>query len=250
MADFVVEALNQRRLVLAYQRVQAIKPGAIDFHEALMRFDANDRPVPPIWQVAATAERIGIAPELDQRVLELAAAQMRAEPDLRLAVNFSVASLCDPGFPERFTATVCGPQGVADRLIVEIVETMAIADVAAMTSVIRQIKIAGAKVALDDFGAGHTSFRNFRSLGVDMVKIDGSFVRDLARSTEDRFFVRTLAALAKNIGVEVVAEWVEDAETADMLGHWGIDYLQGFFVARPEIPAPASSVCRQPLSAS
>ena len=91
---------------------------------------------------------------------------------------------------------------------------------------------------MDDFGAGHTSFRNLRSLGVDMVKIDGAFVAGLAGSVDDRFFVRTLASLAKHLGILTVAEWVEDAELARLLREWGVDYLQGHFIGRAEEPRP------------
>jgi EAL domain-containing protein (putative c-di-GMP-specific phosphodiesterase class I) len=92
---------------------------------------------------------------------------------------------------------------------------------------------------MDDFGAGHTSFRNLRSLGVDMVKIDGAFVQTLATSVDDRFFVRTLAALAKHLGIITVAEWVEDAESARLLRDWGVDYLQGHYVGPAEAPGAA-----------
>jgi EAL domain-containing protein (putative c-di-GMP-specific phosphodiesterase class I) len=80
---------------------------------------------------------------------------------------------------------------------------------------------------MDDFGAGHTSFKNLRRCEFDLVKIDGAFIQNLARSSDDRFFVRTLIDLARHIGIPTVAEWVEDEETATILRDWGVDYLQG-----------------------
>src|SRR5262249_5888012 len=81
--------------------------------------------------------------------------------------------------------------------------------------------------AIDDFGAGYTSFRNLRRLGVDVVKVDGAFVQNLRRSEDDRAFVHTLIDLARRLGLETVAEWVQDEETAAILAGWGCDYLQG-----------------------
>jgi EAL domain-containing protein (putative c-di-GMP-specific phosphodiesterase class I) len=83
-----------------------------------------------------------------------------------------------------------------------------------------------------------------RRLGIDIVKIDGAFVQNVARSLDDRFFVRTLAGLARHLGIRTVAEWVEDAEARRLLGEWEIDYLQGHFVGRPEIYEPRVAEAR------
>ena len=107
-----------------------------------------------------------------------------------------------------------------------------------MARFVRTMKDYGAKVAIDDFGAGYTSFRALRDLCVDMVKIDGAFVQNMAHSADDRFFVRTLIDLARHLGLEIVAEWVQDEETARRLAGWGCHYLQGFFSVRPKRPSP------------
>jgi EAL domain-containing protein (putative c-di-GMP-specific phosphodiesterase class I) len=90
---------------------------------------------------------------------------------------------------------------------------------------------------MDDFGAGHTSFKNLRRLGFDLVKIDGAFIQNLARSPDDRFFVRTLLDLARHLNIEAVAEWVEDHERAALLAEWGVDYAQGNFFGEARPPA-------------
>ena len=89
------------------------------------------------------------------------------------------------------------------------------------------MKALGVTLAIDDFGAGHTSFKHLRNFPVDIVKIDGAFIQNLSRSTNDRFFVQTLIDLAHHLGLTTVAEWVEDEETARLLTSWGVDYLQG-----------------------
>ena len=98
-----------------------------------------------------------------------------------------------------------------------------------MRAVISACKRLGVRVAMDDFGSGHTSFRNLRNLDVDLVKIDGAFVRNIAASADDRFFVKTLIDLARHLSLEIVAEWVQDAETARILREMGVHYLQGAF---------------------
>ncbi len=95
----------------------------------------------------------------------------------------------------------------------------------------QRVKDLGARIAIDDFGAGYTSFRNLRQLGVDMIKIDGAFVENLARSEDDRTFVRTMIDLARGLKLKTVAEWVQDEQSAAILAAWGCDYLQGEHIA-------------------
>jgi len=93
----------------------------------------------------------------------------------------------------------------------------------------------GCRVAIDDFGAGYTSFRNLQMLRVDTVKIDGAYVRGLSSSPENRIFVRTLVDLAKNFNLKTVAEWVGSDEDAALLQSFGVDYFQGFHFGEPNI---------------
>ena len=101
-----------------------------------------------------------------------------------------------------------------------------------------RVKDAGCRIAIDDFGAGYTSFRGLRKLGVDLVKIDGAFVQNLARSEDDRAFVHTLIDLAKRLNLETVAEWVQDEEAAAILAGWGCDYLQGHLIGLASLDRP------------
>ena len=235
-ADEIVAALNERRILLAYQPVISAKTGRAGFYEALLRVRRDDGTIALPAAYLPIAEKSGLVVQLDHRVCELAFARMAAEPELRLSVNLSVATLQDPDWPDRFAMTLKRTPGVASRLIVEIIETIAVANLDSLTGVLAQIKALGVRIAMDDFGSGHTSFRNLRRLGIDIVKIDGAFVQNVARSADDRFFVRTLAELARHLGIETVAEWVEDAETQKALQGWGIDYLQGYHLGPAEVP--------------
>jgi EAL domain-containing protein (putative c-di-GMP-specific phosphodiesterase class I) len=93
----------------------------------------------------------------------------------------------------------------------------------------------GCRVAIDDFGAGYTSFRNLHNLHVDVVKIDGAYVKNLSASPDNQLFVRTLVDLAKNFELETVAEWVGSEEDAQMLAGFGVDFFQGYYFGEPDI---------------
>jgi EAL domain-containing protein (putative c-di-GMP-specific phosphodiesterase class I) len=127
---------------------------------------------------------------------------------------------------------------VGERLTLEITETAAIHDVDEMRGFVARAKDLGCSIAIDDFGAGYTSFRNLRKLGVDMVKIDGAFVQNLTRSEDDRAFVHTLIDLARRLGLKTVAEWVQDEAAAAILAGWGCDYLQGALVGLASTERP------------
>jgi EAL domain-containing protein (putative c-di-GMP-specific phosphodiesterase class I) len=120
--------------------------------------------------------------------------------------------------------------GVAERLVVEITETAAIHDIDETRGFVARVKDLGCRIAIDDFGAGYTSFRNLRKLGVDIVKIDGAFVANIVKSEDDRAFVHTLIDLARRLGLKTVCEWVQDEQAALRLSDWGCDYLQGALI--------------------
>ena len=135
-------------------------------------------------------------------------------------------------------------------MILEITETAAIQNIDETSGFVTRAKDLGCRIAIDDFGAGYTSFRNLRRLGVDMIKIDGAFVQNLTRSEDDRVFVRTLIELGRSLGIETVAEWVQDEQAAAMLGGWGCDYLQGDLIGRASLERPWADIAPPPESAA
>ena len=248
VADEILAALNQRRVLVAYQPVVGAADGRVAFYEALLRVRQEDGEIVGPAAYLPVAEKAGLIDQLDQRVLELALDRLAAEPTLRVSVNFSVATLRSPGWLDRLKALLGARPGVASRLIVEIVETLALEPVDEIERLLGAMKSLGLKVAMDDFGAGHTSFRNLRRLGIDIVKIDGAFVQNVACSLDDRVFVRSLADLARHLGLTTVAEWVEDEETRRLLRDWGVDLLQGRLLGRPELHEPAAAATTAPRS--
>ncbi len=236
IADSIVSALNENRVELAFQPIVNAADGKIAFYEALLRVRLADGSLVSPGSILPVAEKAGLVRLLDQRVLELALICLNENRDLRLSVNASLPTILDPEWPDRLSQGVRVNPGVAERLTVEITETSMIEDIETTSHVIASCKKLGIKVAMDDFGSGHTSFRNLRALAFDLVKIDGAFVQNIANSADDRFFVRTLIDLAQHLELKIVAEWVEDEETATLLREWGVSYFQGalFGSAGPE----------------
>ncbi len=228
-SDDVIRALNERRVIMALEPVLCARTRVLQFHEALVRVRAEDGTLMGANAIIPAAERFGLVKFVDARVLELAVEWLVAHPMQRLSVNVSMRTAVTEEWMEGLAAHVARHQGMADRLIVEITETAAMADIDATALIVQTIRALGVRVAIDDFGSGHTSFRSLRALPVDILKIDGVFIQNLARSTDDRFFVRTLMDLAGHLGVQTVAEWVQDEETANMLADWGVTFLQGEF---------------------
>jgi diguanylate cyclase (GGDEF)-like protein len=241
----VVDALNSRRVVFARQPVVEAASRQPAFHEALARLrDPSGRMI-AASDILPAVERSGLTPLLDTRILELAAEHLAGCPESRLSINVSPLTLESATWLSTLAAHLGARPGIASRLIVEVTETVAVRDPEATRTRLDAMKALGVAVAIDDFGAGHTSFRHLRNFPVDLLKIDGAFIQNLARSPDDRFFVRTLVDLAHNLNIATVAEWVEDEETARLLAEWGVDYLQGKLCGPPilaEAPAPAAKV--------
>ncbi len=236
--DEIVAALNDRRILLAYEPIVGTQTRTPAFHECLMRIQRADGTLVSAGAVIPVAERLGLVRLIDHRVLGLVTDELAAVPDFRASLNISPASIGDADWWGMLDSRLRAKPGIAERLVLEITETAAIQDLGETTGFVRRAKDLGCRIAIDDFGAGYTSFRNLRKLGVDMIKIDGAFVQNLVRSEDDRAFVRTLVDLGRSLGLATVAEWVQDEESAQMLGQWGCDYLQGALIGRASVTPP------------
>jgi diguanylate cyclase (GGDEF)-like protein len=238
LTDEIVAALNDRRVTVVFEPVARIDTRAVGFYECLMRLQRPDGSLLPAQDVVPVAERLGLVRLLDHRVLELVVNELIAAPNLNASINVSPPSTTDPDWWTGLAAYLRAQPGVAERLIVEITETAAIQDIDETRGFVARVKDLGCRIAIDDFGAGYTSFRNLRKLGVDTVKIDGAFVQDMLKSADDRAFVQTLIDLARRLGLSTVAEWVQDEEAADLLAGWGCDYLQGALIGLASAERP------------
>ncbi|HEX2216122.1 MAG TPA: bifunctional diguanylate cyclase/phosphodiesterase [Xanthobacteraceae bacterium] len=236
--DDIVEALNQRRILLAFEPIVDTVTRRPMMYECLMRIARSDGTLASASTIIPIAERLGLVRLIDHRVLELAITELLATPHLKLSLNVSPASAIDADWWASLDTQLRRHSGVGDRLTVEITEMAEIRDVDETRGFVRRVKDHGCRIAIDDFGAGFTSFRNLRKLGIDIIKIDGAFVQNLTRSQDDRVFVRTLVELGRHLGLTTIAEWVQCEQAAGMLREWGCDYLQGALVGRASTERP------------
>ncbi len=239
IADDLIFAINERRLVVARQPVLCAQKNEIRFYECLVRLEREDGSLLALGDAIRVAEMLGLVRMIDFRVMELVVKALQEEPDTILSFNVSVETAADHEWLTAFEAALMQNPGTAERLIIEMTETALIRNIDRIRSFVARLRELGCRVAIDDFGAGYTSFRNLKLLQVDMVKIDGSFISNLVDSTEDEVFVRTLLELARNFNLDSVAEMVEDEATATRLRELGVTYLQGFHMGMP-VRSPGS----------
>jgi EAL domain-containing protein (putative c-di-GMP-specific phosphodiesterase class I) len=192
-------------------------------------------------KLIAAAENNGRVGVLDRWVLASALDWLDAHHDALshtrfVCMNLSGASLNDERFVREAFAMLGAHPRAAQRLCVEITESVALHDLANTRRFIERLRGFGARVALDDFGAGYTSFSYLKELPADALKIDGSFVRGVHAHPANLAIVEAIAELARNLGMKSIAEWAEDAASVEALHEAGIDYVQGYAVARPLAP--------------
>lgn len=239
----VEEALKQGRLTFAYQPIVDAGTGSPAWHECLLRMRRPDGEIVSAGRFVPVLEQLGLMRALDRFVLDKAVEELRADAQARLAINVSGLTAGDRSWLRALTAKLRGREDLARRLVVEITETAALQDIEDSARFARAVRELGCRVALDDFGAGFTTFRHLKALTVDVVKIDGSFVRDIAAEPQNRLFVRNLLELARSLDLETVAECVETAEAAEILEAEGAHLLQGYYFSRPVLerrPEPAA----------
>ncbi len=235
IADQVVLALKENRLKLAYQPIVSARGRKVSHYECLLRMIKPDGAIITAGHFVPACEQMGIVHLVDRWALDATIAQLKAHAAITLAVNVSGTAASDPAWLQGFVDTVRSHPDVAARLIVELTETAALHHFEENAHFVSQLRELGARVAIDDFGAGYTSFRNLQMLHVDTVKIDGSYVKDLSVSPENQVFVRTLVGLARNFDIKTVAEWVGSDDDAALLQSFGVDYFQGFHFGEPVI---------------
>jgi diguanylate cyclase (GGDEF)-like protein len=240
LSSDLVAALSDDRLTLSYQPVVDIDRREPVFHEGLLRLETANQTVVAATDFIDLAERLGLIRLVDLHALGRALGTLASAPTARMSLNVSAETVGDAQWLSRLAHAVRRQPDVAGRLIVEVTETSVIRHLDEASRFIAVLHDLGARVAIDDFGAGFSSFRNLRSLDIDIVKIAGVFIENMLHSADDRAFVRTLTELARHFDMDVVGEWVEDEETAALLAECGVGYLQGNLTgpASPELPWP------------
>ncbi len=234
-------AIDERRLQLAYQEVWPLPPGSgRPGIEMLLRFreESGELILPGVFVPAA--ERYGLMPLVDRWVIETTLANFdRLHPDgsamEMVAINLSGASIEDTALVEDIIDWLRRYRVEPAQVCFEITETVAARSLSAVARCMAQLRAAGCRIALDDFGAGMSSFTYLKHLPLDIIKIDGSFVRDMLTDPVSHLMVKAVTDIGHRLGLEVVAEWVTDTPTVQALTALGVNRVQGFGLHRPEL---------------
>lgn len=237
MEDQIKQALRDQRFIMVYQPILDIRRNCISHYEALVRMLREDGSMVPPMEFIEVAEKAGLIRELDHYVVNLVirhwASLMEEGKQHKVAINLSGNSMTDTTLLQQLQGLFAEFPKLPSKIIFEITETAAVADFASAREFIETVRGFGCAFSLDDFGVGFSSFYYVKHLPVDYVKLDGSFIRDLADSPDDQIFVRALTEVARGFGKATVAEFVGDERSLALLRGFGVDYAQGYFIGKP-----------------
>ncbi|MDE2029059.1 MAG: EAL domain-containing protein [Alphaproteobacteria bacterium] len=250
LGERIKNAFKHDGFRLAYQPIIDAATGLPACYEALVRmFDDEGKPIAAALFVPMI-EQMGLAVDLDRLVLDFAIRDMKALPWLHLAINISGLTASQADWPDYLQKTLGPHPDVARRLVIEITETAAIADIGETQRFIAALRALGGRVSMDDFGAGATSVRYLRELHLSIMKIDKDLLKDIMVNKEQQHLVTVLIELARGLGIQTVAEGVETADMADWLKRARVDYLQGYYFGKPALELPAPPETGQAMSAT
>ena len=234
----VTRAAEENRLELFFQPIAAIgSQSPPRFHELTVKLRGDDGQLVPPSEFIPAAERYNAMSIIDRWVVQQAVSLLRERQQRgaqlpMLAVNVSGTSLNEQSFVDLALASLADPV-IAGAICFEITETAAVTNLADAIHFMRELKTRGCKFALDDFGTGLSSFMYLRTLPVDFLKIDGQFIAQVAADPVDRSMVEAIGKVGRALGIATIAECVETAVVLEELKRLGVDYAQGYFIARP-----------------
>ena len=233
-AEALRRAIAGRRSALAFQPIVSMGDRAVEHYEALLRPDPEvGSEFGPPGDFVALAELMGLAEELDWAVIEAASAAVRRNRGARVAANLSGLSLQSPAFRGRLLDHLDREPALASRLMAEVTETAEIEDEEEAARTVSALRERGMTLCIDDFGAGAAAFRYLRAFRVDMVKIDGGYLRNAMRSEQDRGILASMVGLIRTVGARSVSERIETEDEAGLMSSLGVDLGQGWLFGRP-----------------
>lgn len=232
-------AIERKDTVMAFQPVvQADASQRPAFYEGMIRvMDETGRFI-PLHDILPAAQNTHLGRQIDCAALDLGLQALAKTPALRLSVNMSTRTIGDPDWLRILHRGIQQDTRIAERLIIEISESAAMSMPDTVIRFMDRLQDYGISFALDDFGAGYTSFRYLRDFNFDMIKIDGQFIRGIARHPDNQVLIRALLSIAHHFDMLTIAESVEDADDAAFLIDLGVDCLQGYYFGAPTIQPP------------
>lgn len=219
------EAIREKRFRLVFQPVVALQDGALHHYETLVRFGDEGSPFPLIRM----AEEMELIEQLDFAILERAVGVLAEERAITLAVNVSGRTIGSPAFVEQASALLAANPKCRGRLMFELTESAALDDLAQADRHLQALRAQGCEICLDDFGAGAASLAYLQQLRLDVVKIDGRYIRDLQHGGREATFVKHLVKMCGELGIRTLAEMVETQDAEDAVRRAGVDMAQGWF---------------------
>ncbi len=248
-------ALQLNRFELYRQPIRALNPGTVTHHhyEILLRMRREDGSLVEPGHFIPAAERFDLMPAVDRWVIRHVCdylARNQEDDEARYSVNLSGASVDDESLLDFITNILIEYDTDPSRLCFEITETEAISSLHRAIELVRELRAIGCRFSLDDFGAGFSSFSYLKNFPLDYLKIDGAFISDMLGDPVDQAMVKAINDVGHTMGIETIAEYVESAEIAELLREIGVDYAQGYWVARPErlIVEPAMHGARKEIA--
>ena len=241
-AQRIEHGLENDLFELHFQGVYRVSDRSLRHLEALVRLSDADTPGKLYMpgQFIPIAEKSGKILAIDQWVLRQVIALLARHPEMPpVAVNISGRSFDDPSLPQRIRQWLSEGGVDPGRLLVELTETAAVSDIQDAQRFIEALHQAGCTVCLDDFGAGFSSFAYLKHIAADVLKIDGQFIHDLPNNPENQIFLRAMLDVATGLHKTTVAEFVDSEAVFDMLGDFGIDLAQGYYLDKPRPDHPA-----------
>lgn len=237
MKDLIQQALDDNRLLLFYQPIIHIRDQKISHCECLVRLLDEDGQFIPPFKFLGVAVEIGLMSQIDFAVIEMAMQQQRrwqdSGVDIGLSINLTAPTMELPDFEIHLKQLIKKTGADPSRLIFEVVETDALDSIHEANALLRNFRNIGARIALDDFGVGFTSFEYVRELPVDFIKIDQSFVRFIHERPNDQALVRSMIEMSHSLGKQVIVEGVETQEAMDIIRRLGAEYVQGYYISKP-----------------
>ena len=233
----VKRALSEDRVELYFQPIQTIKSGQIEHYEALVRMHDEDGTIIMPEDIIPVTEATNLITQLDYKVIRLALEKLalmeESHPEVGISVNLSAKHLGYARLYDLIESEMASRRIYLANLTFEITETAALQNYAAAREFMNKLRRFGCRFALDDFGVGFTSFAQLRTLPVDIIKIDGMFIKELHTNKQDEVFVKAMTDVAHSQGKKVVAEYVENKDILRVLERLGVDFAQGFYIGRP-----------------
>lgn len=231
MANIIKNALNHDEIIPYYQPIYDLKTGKIDKYEALVRLKVNEKRIFEPYSFLDVSQKIKLYPLITKTMIEKTFT-LFSKRGLDFSINIAFSDILNEK-TKKFLFDKIEQYQIASQLTIEILETQENDNEEAVRAFIEEVYRVGAKIAIDDFGSGFANFQHITTMRSDIMKIDGSLIKNINRDKNARLIVETILVFAQKLNKKVVAEYVHSQEVYEIVKALGIDYAQGYYLAKP-----------------